>query len=126
VELLLKRSLLGIYSTFLYRIIYWKFNDNLQQGIRMSLYAKNQGSLVRVTEIIDFLLKEILKEVSFRVLCGLGRLLFKWSKPSLIEYKNRAELVYHFSLCELKIESPLKFLIIYLKYRGKNINQPLS
>lgn len=94
----------------------------------MLLFNKNQNSLIQITIIVD-LLKDFLKEVFFSILISVlyksVRILFNRSKPSLIEYKNRAELVYHFSVCVLKIESPLKFLIIYLKYRSKNINQNL-
>jgi len=73
---------------------------------------------VRFT-IIDFAI-EFLKEVFFSMfiwaLYRLGRLLINWSKPYLSEFMVLLELSFHYFACRLKLESPLKFLIVYLKY----------
>lgn len=84
----------------------------------MSLYDRNQGFPVRYT-VVDFAI-ELLKEVFFNMfiwaLYKFGRLLINWSKPYFREFMGLSELIFHYFACRLKLESPLNFLIVCLKY----------
>jgi len=71
--------------------------------------------------IVDFA-REFVREVLFSVLilglAKLGRILIKWSKPYLREFMNLLGLIFQYFAFRLRLESPLTFLIIYLKYLG--------
>ena len=69
---------------------------------------------VRAAEIITGLLASILKDIIYKC----GKIVYKWSKPSLIEYKNRAEFICHYFAFLIGFESPLKFMEIYLRHKG--------
>jgi len=80
------------------------------------IYNKNKGSLARsINEIVEFLLKEILKFLivqSFKIVC-------KWTKPSLIRYKNKVVSWLFFSAIKtaikLRLISPKSILKVYVK-----------
>ena len=84
----------------------------------MDSCGRSQRFLVRYT-VVDFA-KDFLKDMFFGVviwvLCKLGRNLINWTEPRLREFMNLLELVFHYFACQLKLESPLKFLMVYLKY----------
>jgi len=46
----------------------------------------------------------------------LGRFMVNWSKPYLREFANLLELVFHYCAMRLRLESPWRFLFVYLKY----------
>lgn len=82
---------------------------------------RNRGSYLRATEIIRGLLEDFLNKLIERFIADLiyrcGKIVYKWSKPSMVEYKNRAELVCHYFAFLIGIESPFKFLTVYFKRR---------
>ena len=84
----------------------------------MSLYGGNQGFSVRYT-VVDFA-EKFFEEVFFHILVGvlhkLGRILTNWSKTYLREFMNLMELIFHYFASRLNLESPWRFLIVYLKY----------
>ena len=88
------------------------------------MLCRNQSSYLRATEIFADFLMEILKALVVKVfaenLYKCGKIFYNWSKPSLVEYKTRAELVLHYFAFSIGIESPLKFLIIYFKCRVRS------
>ena len=69
--------------------------------------------------VVDFA-KKFFEEVFFSifvwVLSKLGRILINWSKPYLREFMNLMELIFHYFAWRLKLESPWRFLTVYLKY----------
>ena len=84
----------------------------------MGSYGRNQGFSVRYI-VVDFAKKfseEVFFSIFIWVLHKLGRILINWSKPYLREFINLMELIFHYFALRLKLESPWKFLRVYLKY----------
>lgn len=91
------------------------------------MMGRNQNSHLRATETIDDWLKAILKAVIVKLIADkiykYGKVAYDWSKPSLVEFKNRAEFGFHYMAFIIGIESPLTFMFYYykLKLRGKSL-----
>ena len=109
------------YSTFSDNRVYLVFIRYLDVVFEMML-NRNQASYLRVAEIIRGLLEDALNKLIERFIADLiyrcGKIVYNWSKPSLIEYKNRAEFVFHYFAFLIGIESPFKFVMVYLRHRG--------
>jgi hypothetical protein len=77
------------------------------------MLSKNRDSHLRATEIVTRVLWEILKSLVIGYIAGMirkyGKVAYNWSKPSLINYKNRVELVFHQFALILGFESRLRF-----------------
>ena len=82
--------------------------------------------------IVDFaekLFEEVLFKIIFWVLPKLGRILINWSKPCLTESMSLLELIFHYYAMKFKLESPWRFLKVYLKYlfrRNPSFQQSLE
>lgn len=77
--------------------------------------SRNPNSHMRATEIagcIEAILKAIIVKIIADKIIQYGKVTYNWSKPSLNEYRNRAELVFHQIAVELGFESPSTFMII--------------
>jgi len=67
-------------------------------------------------DFVEDLLRHALIKLLSWIIPKLGRNIINWSKPYLIEFFTSSELILHYFACLLKLESPIKFLSVYLRY----------